>query len=124
MTTLLDTLGGPPAVAAAVDEFMTRVLADPQLSPYFAGTDVRRLKGHQRRFLRAALSGSGGYTGRDLRTAHAGRGITEAAFDRVAGHLADTLEHLAVPAGVIAQVMALAGSLRADVTGAAPVAVA
>ncbi len=124
MTTLLDTIGGPPAVAAAVDEFMARVLADPQLSPYFANTDVRRLKGHQRRFLRAALSGSGGYTGLDLRTAHAGRGITEAAFDRVAGHLAATLDHLGVPPGVTAQVMAFAGTLRADVTGTGTAAVA
>ena len=40
-----------------------------------------------------------------MREAHAGRGITDAAFDRVAQHLMDTLAHLGVNERLIQQII-------------------
>jgi hemoglobin len=51
---IYDSIGGVPAVRAAVDDFYSRVLADMRLAPFFAGTDLERLKAHQRAFIAAA----------------------------------------------------------------------
>ena len=37
---IYEQIGGPDAVAAAVERFYQRVLADPDLAPFFAGTDL------------------------------------------------------------------------------------
>jgi NTE family protein len=54
---IYDSIGGAAAVRAAVDDFYDRVLADPELAPFFDGTDMRRLKAHQRSFVAAAIGG-------------------------------------------------------------------
>lgn len=51
---IYDSIGGPAAVRAAVDDFYARVLADPKLAPFFTGTDPHRLKARQRSFIAAA----------------------------------------------------------------------
>ena len=91
---IYDSIGGGPAVRAAVDDFYARVLADPQLAPFFTGVDLQHLKAHQRAFIAAAIGGAEIYQGRDMAAAHAGLAITDADFDAVAGHLVDTLTGL------------------------------
>lgn len=113
-SSIYEAIGGQPAVIAAVDEFYRRVLADPDLAQYFAGTSLQRLKGHQAAFFAMALGGPDHYKGRSLREAHAGRGIGDAAFDRVAQHLAGTLGALDVDAVTIEGIIAQVAPLRAD----------
>jgi len=116
--TIFDTIGGAPAVQAAVDDFYVRVLADTALAPVFAGTDMNRLKAHQRAFIAAAIGGPQPYAGRDMATAHAGLGITDAEFDTVVGHLVDTLTGLGVSGDAIAQIGATLAPLRTDIVTA------
>jgi hemoglobin len=116
--TLFDAIGGDTAIATAVEEFYRRVLADPSLAPFFADTNVDRLKAHQRAFLTLALRGSGTYNGRTMRAAHAGRGITDAHFDRVAAHLVATLTALQVPAELIEQIIGGIAPLRPEIVDA------
>ena len=54
---IYDNMGGAPSVRAAVDDFYARILADARLAPFFTGTDLERLKAHQRAFIAAALGG-------------------------------------------------------------------
>ena len=115
---IFDSIGGAPAVQAAVDGFYARVLADPALGPVFAGVDVDRLKGHQRAFMAAALGGPQLYAGRDMASAHAGLGITGAQFDAVVGHLVATLTALGVPDVTIGEIGAALLPLRADIVSA------
>jgi hemoglobin len=112
---LYQSLGGAPAIAASVDIFYERVLADPALAPAFAGIPIDRLKHHQRAFLTRALGGPAYYAGRDMRAAHAGLAITNEHFDRVAQHLTDTLTGLGVDAVLVAQVIAGVATLRAEI---------
>ena len=114
-STLFDAIGGADAVSAAVEVFYERVLADQELAPLFANTDLVRLKSHQRAFLTVLLRGTGTYGGRSMRAAHAGRGITDAHFDRVATHLADTLTGLGVPAELTTQILGGVASLRGEI---------
>lgn len=119
---IYDEIGGAASVAAAVDDFYARVLADPTLSPFFADVEMAKLKAHQRAFIAAAIGGSEIYQGRDMAAAHAGLAISDANFDAVVGHLVATLTGLGVPADTIAAIGAKLAPLRADiVTAAAPV---
>ena len=110
-----DSIGGAPAIRAAVDDFYARVLADRRLAPFFAGTDLERLKAHQRAFIAAAIGGPEVFGGRDLASAHAGLGIADRDFDAVAGHLAGTLTGLGVPEDTIGQIAGALAPLRDDI---------
>ncbi|MBW8803034.1 MAG: group 1 truncated hemoglobin [Catenulispora sp. 13_1_20CM_3_70_7] len=101
---IYEAIGGAPALAAAVEIFYARVLADPELEGYFEGVDLERLKAHQRSFLAAAIGGSEIYAGRQMKEAHAPLGIRQKHFDRVVGHLVDTLTELSVPADIIGEI--------------------
>ncbi|GAA1042726.1 group 1 truncated hemoglobin GlbN [Virgisporangium ochraceum] len=116
--TIFESIGGAPAVQAAVDDFYVRVLADPELAPYFADVDLARLKAHQRAFIAAAIGGPQMYSGRDMATSHARLGITGEHFDAVVGHLVRTLQDLGVPDETIAQIGASLAPLRDDIVSA------
>jgi hemoglobin len=120
MPCLYDRLGGHDAVPLAVDRLYDRLVADPELSPYFAGRDVGRLTRHMRPFIAAAVGGPELYRGRDMRAVHAGLGITDAHFDRTVEHLVAVLRDLAVDNNVIDEVGATLEPLRALVVEAAP----
>ncbi len=111
-------IGGRAAVDAAVSDFYARVLADPSLSPYFAGVDIDRLKRHQRAFMGMALGGPVAYSGRDMATAHAGLEVTSEAFDTVVQHLAATLTSLGVPDATIGEIAGALLPLKADIVTA------
>ena len=120
MPTLYDRIGGALAVKAAVNIFYAKVLADPTLAPFFDGVDMVSYVGKQRAFLVMAFGGPNTYTGADLRRGHAGlvlRGLNDRHFDAMVGHLAETLAGLRVGAAEIAQVAAIAESVRDDVLG-------
>jgi hemoglobin len=112
---IYDEIGGPTAVSAAVDEFYVRVIADPVLAPYFAGTDILRLKAHQRAFIAAAIGGPEPYLGRNMAEAHARLAISSSDFDRVVGHLVDALAALGVPAPVIGAIGASLAPLKGEI---------
>lgn len=120
---IYDEIGGAGAVSAAVEDFYQRLLADPDLAPFFADVDLRKLKSHQRSFIAAALGGPEIYAGRDMAAAHAGLDISNADFDAVVGHLVDTLASLGVPDATIATIGSALAPLRADIV-TAPTAVA
>ena len=101
MASVLEQIGGKPALAAAVDGLYERLLADPVLAPYFAGTDMDGQKRHMRAFMAVALGGADVYAGREMNNAHADLSVTHDAFDRVVGHLVDTLVSLGVPGELI-----------------------
>lgn len=122
MKSIYEQIGGRESVAAAVDIFYARVMDDPQLAAYFAGTDMRRQKAHMRAFLASAVGGAEIYAGRDMQAAHAGLGVTNEAFNRVIGHLVATLVELDVPSEIIVAIGAKLEPLRAMVVARAAAA--
>ena len=84
---IYEAIGGEPALVAVVDDFYERVLADRQLAGFFAGANMPKLKGRQVEFFAAALGGPDFYQGAGMREVHAGRGISQADFDKAAFHL-------------------------------------
>ena len=112
---IYESIGGEPALVAVVDDFYVRVLADPQLAGFFAGTNMPKLKGRQVEFFAAALGGPDFYQGASIRQVHAGRGISQADFDRVTFHLTAALAAAGVPAGTITQIAGAVTPLADDI---------
>src|SRR5690242_19943937 len=72
---LYQRLGGYPAIQAVVDDFVGNVAADRRINRFFANADIPRLK---RNLVDQICAGTGGwcvYTGRDMKTVHAGMGL-------------------------------------------------
>ncbi len=116
--TLFEKLGGKDAVNAAVDIFYTKVISDDLLKPFFSGTDMPRQIAKQKAFLTYAFGGAPNYSGRSMRDAHkeaVSHGLTDAHFDAVVGHLGNTLSELGVAQNLIAEVAAIAESVRNEV---------
>ena len=113
--TLYETLGAETGIRTAVDQFYERVVADPRLAAYFQGVDMIGLRRHQVAMLSAATGGPKSYTGQEMAAAHAARAIDNAAFDRVVGHLQDTLVSLGVDEQTIAAVLGALSPLRSDI---------
>ena len=119
---LYERLGKEAGIRTAVADFYVRVVSDPQLTPYFAGVDLPRLRRHQTALLVQVTGGPVEYSGRDLAAGHAGLDITPTAFDQVVGHLVATLTALGVSDDDIGEVGAALTAHRDDiVTAAQPV---
>lgn len=88
---LYDRIGGAVAVASMVGSFYGRVIADPDLGPYFDHVAVDKLRRMQVEFFSAALGGPVQYTGRPVIHAHHGRHITRRHFQAFVEHLFETL---------------------------------
>ncbi|MCP3099663.1 group 1 truncated hemoglobin [Myxococcus sp. K15C18031901] len=113
-----EQIGGEPAMAAAVEVFYRRVLEDGRISHFFEDVDMERQAARQKAFLTMVTGGPANYSGRDMRAGHAHlvrQGLNDTHFDAVAGHLKATLEELGVPAALVARVLSIAESARADV---------
>lgn len=115
---IYESIGGQAALMAVVDDFYERVIADPDLTAYFAGTNMNRLKERQVDFFAAALGGPGRYTGASMRDAHRGRGIGQPQFDRVAEHLVASLAAAGVPDDTIGEIVGLIAPLAGEIISA------
>lgn len=110
-----DAIGGGPAVSAVVNDFYERVLADPQLAPYFEGVDMARLKRHQVLLVTQVLGGPNRYDGRRLGEAHEGLGIDHEDFTAVAGHLTAAMKAAGVPDDIVMRAIAVVASTEPDI---------
>jgi len=110
-------IGGAPAVAAAVDALYRVILGDDRLSGYFAGIDLDELKDHMAALLSQVLGGPERYTGRELKTAHLGLGITPAHYDLVGAYLVGILAASGADDEVLAAMRGTLASVAADIIG-------
>ena len=113
---IYDRIGGHEAIEVVVEDFYVRVLADDQLSGFFTGTNMNRLKGKQVEFFAAALGGPEPYSGAPMTQVHQGRGITLHHFSLVAGHLADALAAAGVPSGTVTEILGAIAPLAPEIT--------
>ena len=114
--TLYERLGGAPAINAVVEGMYEKIFNDPKLSDFFRKTDKEKQKQAQRDFLTYATGGSSEWHGKDMKTAHEGRGILNKEFDLVVGHVVTTMKDLNVPEDLIGEVGALLEPLRSQIS--------
>ncbi len=133
--TLYDRLGGKDGVDAIVDDFTTRVLADPTVNwerkgVKQGGLSIRRgksmewnasdenvagMKQHIAQFIAIKTGGPTTYTGQEMKEAHAGMHITNTEFDAAVGSLKATLDKLQIPNDEQKELLAIVESTRTQV---------
>jgi hemoglobin len=115
---LYERVGGYNALAAVVDDFIGRLVADKQFEKFFVGHSIdskKRIRQHILDQFCAATGGPCVYTGRDMKTTHGGLGITEADWDAAAKHLAASLDKFKVPEKEKGEILAFVTTLKKDI---------
>lgn len=118
---LWERLGGEPAVKAVIHDFVAAAAADPRVNFTRGGqfpvdaAGVTRLERKLVELVSAVAGGPLKYTGRDMKSSHAGMKITDAEFDALAGHLLAVLKKYRVPQAEIDELMTVVGSTRKDI---------
>jgi hemoglobin len=116
--TLYQRLGGYDAIAAVTDDFIVRLATDSTLGRFFVGHGtagqqrIRQLVVDQ---LCAAAGGPCIYTGRDMKTTHAGLGISQANWDRAVQLLVATLDKFKVPAPEKNELLTAISGMKQDI---------
>jgi hemoglobin len=119
---LYERLGGSAAFDVAVESFYRKMLSDERVAHFFDDVDMDRQMAKQKAFLTMVCGGPHSYTGRDMGSAHAkllSRGLNDSHVDVVIEHLGATLRELGAKEADIAEVAALANSVRDAVLGRA-----
>lgn len=111
-------LGGYDAVAAVVDDFIGRLVADKRFSKFFVGHSTDSLKKIRQHIVDQFCAAAGGpchYTGRDMKTTHAGLGITEDDWNAAAAHLVESLDKFKVQKAEKDELLAFVTTLKKDI---------
>jgi hemoglobin len=114
-TSLYDRLGGKTAIVAVVDDFVGNVAADARINGFFAHTNIPHLKSELVDQICAASGGPCTYTGRSMKEAHQGMGVSSADFDALVQDLEKTLDKFKVPAKEQGELLAVLGPMKSDI---------
>jgi hemoglobin len=113
--TLYQRLGGKEAITAVVNDFIANVAADERINGQFANANIPRLK---EKLVEQICAGTGGpctYTGRDMKTVHAGMNITEGQFNALVEDLVKSLDKFDVPVREKNELLAVLGPMKRDI---------
>jgi len=114
---LYERLGGKDAITAVVDDFVGNVAADNRINKFFARTNIPNLKRNLVDQICQATGGPCTYTGRDMRTAHKGMGITDADFNALVEDLQKSLNKFKVPEKEQGELLGILGPLKPQIVG-------
>jgi hemoglobin len=106
-----EAIGGRAALVEAVDSLYGRLLADPELGPFFPGGVGARHRRYVVTILGQALGGPERYRG-PMVGAPRGLGISGAHFERAAAHLAATLDGLSIPRHLTDRIVEIVAGLE------------
>jgi hemoglobin len=112
---LYDRLAGTPAITAVVGDFLAAVGNDERVKHQLP---VERVPAVNTMLVEMVCQATGGpcvYTGRNMKAAHAGMGISHAEFDAVVDDLVQTLNKYKVPEREQQELLALLAPLRDDI---------
>jgi len=112
---LYERLGGYDSILAVVDEGIKNIAADKRINKFFAGANIPRLRRQLADQICVASGGPCIYTGRDMKSAHAGMGVQNRHFNALVQDLGKALKKFKVPAREQKELVALLASTRKDI---------
>ena len=118
---LYERLGGYDGITAFANDLLPRLQGDPQLGRFWEhrGDDgIAREKQLLIDFLCASAGGPMYYTGRDMKTSHAGMRISDSDWSIFLKHAGATMEALQVPQDECDEIAAFVTSLKGDIVEA------
>jgi hemoglobin len=119
---LYTRLGGYDAIAAVIDDLLTRIRSDALLARFWTSPRSDDTLNRERQlavdFVVASAGGPAFYLGRDMTIAHKGMGITKADYAAFQHCLSSTLDAFEVPEPEHGEVVAFTSSLEAQIVEA------
>jgi hemoglobin len=112
---LYDRLGGKEAITAVVDDFTSRVAADTRINGFFANIDIPGFKQCLVDQICEATGGPCKYTCRDMKSAHAGMGVSTADFNALVEDLVATLDKFNVGQKEKDELLGILGPMQKDI---------
>ena len=113
---LYDRLGGQDAINAVVVEFVeNQVAKDARINSFFANADIKGLEKKLQDQICEATGGPCKYTGKDMKTAHAGMGVDDAAFTALVDDLVKALDKFKVPDKEKNELLGALGMMKKDI---------
>lgn len=121
--TLFKQLGGMKAINAVVNDFVGRAASDERIKSFFAKTaanpkQLNRFKKNLAEQICQAAGGPCKYKGKDMKTAHAGMGITEDHFNALVEDLSATLDKFKVKPNAKGQLLGALAPMKRDIVSA------
>jgi len=95
--TLYQQLGAQPGLTKLMDDFMTRLLADTRMGPFFKDVDHQRVKEELVTQLCEVSGGPCKRKGPDMKKAHAGMDITKSNFNALVEVLQQSMDAQGIP---------------------------
>ena len=117
---LYKSLGGKEGITAVVDDFVGRVAADNRINGFFKQTasDPKRLATFKMNLVDQICEASGGsckYKGKDMKSAHAGMGISSADFNALVEDLGGALDKFHVKEADKNALLGILGPMKSDI---------
>ncbi len=117
---LYESLGGKSAITAVVDAFVANCAGDKRINVFFASvaSDPTRLAKFKTNLVDQICEAAGGpckYTGKSMKAAHAGMGVSGADFDALVEDLVAALNTFKVSAADQKTLLGVLGSMKADI---------
>ena len=94
---VFDAFGGKEGLVKVADLGIEKVLRDPRIKDRFASANIPRLKALLAEQFCVLLDGPCHYTGRDMKTTHAGMGIRDKDFNALAEDFQNAMDDLKIP---------------------------
>ena len=112
---LYDRLGQKKAITAVVDQFVANVVADTRINAFFAKANAVKLKKNLVDQICQASGGPCKYTGKSMKEAHKGMGISSADFNALVEDLVKALDKFKVGDKEKNDLLGALGPMKGDI---------
>lgn len=113
---LYDRLGGAQGISRIVDDVIDAHLSNPLVGTRFQNVkDIEHAKAMAREFFAAGSGGPEKYSGKDMRTAHAGMNISEQEYLAVMDDIMGALQKHKIDENTQKDVLAILYSLKGEI---------
>jgi hemoglobin len=117
---LYKSLGGKKAIQAVVNDFVGRCATDPRIASFFKPdlADAKKLAHFKMELVNQICEAAGGpckYTGKSMKDAHAGMGVSSADFGALVEDLVATFNKIGVKKADQDALLGVLGPMKSDI---------
>ncbi|MBC7956776.1 MAG: group 1 truncated hemoglobin [Cytophagales bacterium] len=113
--TLYQQLGAQPGLVKLMDDFMTRLLADSRMNPFFKDVDHKHVKAELVTQFCEVSGGPCRRKGPDMKKAHAGMDVTKSNFNALVEVLQQSMDAQGIAFGTQNKLLAKLAPMHRDI---------
>ena len=115
---LYQQLGGQPGLTRLMDDFVTRLLADPRMNPFFRDADQKVLKAQLVAQFCEISGGPCKREGKDMKTVHGGQDVTKSNFYALVEVLQQSMDAQGIAFGTQNRLLAQLAPMHREIINA------